>query len=157
MSKSLIWKFSNPLSRSTCDAMLASRDADSLLMSSQIQNGNTSADPIAKPIGQKFWASFSEELHRRGLIADRVAMRTFICAEELRNGRNRTRVEIDVIIEVPRASQNELIDALTATKRRCSVWVGPDIKILLKAELKTEQALRFGALPKSELRRSAVR
>ena len=136
--------------------MLSSRDADSLLMSSQTQNGNASADPIAKSIGQNFWVNFSEELRRRGLIAGRVAMRTFICAEELRNGRNRTRVEIDVIIEVPRASQNELIDALTATKRRCSVWVGPDIKILLKAELKTEQAPRFGSLTKSGLQRSAV-
>ena len=129
--------------------MLSSRDADSLLLSSQTQIGNASADPIAKSIGQNFWVNFSEELHRRGLIADRVATRTFICPEEPRNGRHRTRVELDVIIEVPRASQNELIEALIFAKRRCSLWFGPNIKIFLKAELKTEPTVNLTSVATS--------
>jgi hypothetical protein len=147
--KSSIWKFSNPPVRSTYEAMLSPRNGDSLVMSSQNQTGNGSTDPIAKSVGQSFSIAFSEELQRKGLIAERVAMRTFIGTEELRSGRSRTRAEIDVIIEVPRATQNELIDALATAKRRCSAWVGPDIKILLKAELKTGRALELKSLKKS--------
>jgi hypothetical protein len=152
MSESLIWKFSNPLSRSACGATFSSRNADSLLMSSQTQSGNGLADPIAKSIGQHFWVSFSEELQRRGLIAVRVTMRTFICAEKLRSSRSRTRVEIDAVIEAPLASQNELIEALVAAKRTCSRWFGPNVKVLLKAELRTEHTFELTSLAKSARR-----
>ena len=148
MLTSSIWKFGNPSVRSTYEAMLSPRNADSLVMSLQDQNGNGSTDPIAKSIGQYLAIAFSEELQRRGLIAERVAMRTFIGAEELGSGRSRTRVEVDVIIEVPRATQNELIDALAAAKRRCWAWAGPDIKILLRAELKTAHTLEVRSLRK---------
>jgi len=137
MFKSAIWKFSNPSMRSTYEAMLSPRNADSLVLSSQEQSGDGLAEPIAKLVGQCFSIAFGEELHVRGLIAERMAMRTFIGTEKLDSGRSRTRVELDVIIDVPRATQNELIDALGAAKRKCSAWAGPDIKILLKAELKT--------------------
>lgn len=138
MFKSSIWKFSNPAVKSTYEAMLSPRNGDSLVLSSQDQIGNESTDPIAKSIGQSFSIAFSEELQRRGLIAERVAMRKFIGTEELRSGGSRTRVEIDIIVEAPRANQNELIDALASAKRRCSVWAGAAIKIVLKAELKTD-------------------
>jgi hypothetical protein len=137
MFKSAIWKFSNPSVRSTYEAMLSPRNADSLLLSSQEQSGDGLTEPVAKLVGQRFSIAFGEELHRRDLVAERMAMRTFICTEKLDSGRSRTRVELDVIIDVPRATQNELIDALGVAKRKCSAWAGPHIKILLKAELKT--------------------
>ena len=148
MLESSIWKFSNPPVRSTYEAMLSPRNGDSLVLSSRDQNGNGSTDPIAKSIGQSFSIAFAGELERRGLIAARVAMQTFIGTEKLGSGRSRTRVEIDVIIEVPRATQNELIEALAVAKHRCSVSVGPDTKILLKAELKTGHALELRSLRK---------
>jgi hypothetical protein len=136
MYKSAIWKFSNPPVQSTYEAMLSPRNAASFVMQSQDQSENGFTDPIAKLIAQSFSIAFSHELQVRGLIAERLAIRTIIGSEGMSDGRSRTRVELDVIAEVPRATQNELIDAVHAAKRKCSHLVGPDIKILLKAELK---------------------
>jgi len=136
MYKSAIWKFSNLPVKSIYEAMLSRRHDHAMVIQSQDSSGNGFADPIAKLIGQSFLFAFSEELHFRGLVAERLAMRSGIGTEKLCKGRNRTRVELDVVAEVPRATQNQLIDVLSAAKRKCSVLVGPDIKIVLKAELK---------------------
>lgn len=154
MLKSSIWKFSNAPVRSTYEAMVSPRDAISHVMSAQNQSGNGSTEPVAKLIAECFSIAFSEELEVRGLVAERMAMQTFIGTERLGNGRSRTRVEIDVITEVSRATQNQLIDALASAKRRCSARVGSDIKILLKAELKTNN-LGLRSLDKSSRRGSS--
>ena len=77
-----------------------------------------------------------EELNSRGFAAEQVAMQTVIASEKLPGGRNRIRLELDVIVRVPKATANELIDAVRAAKGRCATLMGRNIKILLKAELK---------------------
>jgi hypothetical protein len=139
MYKSEIWKFSNLPVRSIYETMLSPRDDRAMVIQSQDSSGNGFADPIAKLVGQSFLFGFSEELHTLGFIAERLAMRSGIGTEKLREGRNRTRVELDVVVEVPQATQNQLIDALSAAKRKCSAFVGPHVKIVLKAELKMAQ------------------
>lgn len=132
-----IWKFSDPPVRSSYES-ISPRNVDSPVFESQYQSDDGLTEPIAKLIGQCFLTAFSGELQLRGLIAGRMAMRTSLGIEELRGGRSRTRVELDVVAEVPGATHNQLIDALASAKRRCSADVGLDTKILLKAELKPE-------------------
>ena len=135
MLKPSIWEFNNPAIKSY-EAMLSLRKGDSVVLSSQGQSEDGSTDPTAKLIGQNFLIALSDELQRRSLITERVVMRTFVGTERIRRRGRRTRVEIDIIIAVPGATKNQLIDALAATKRRCSAWAGPAIKIVLKAELR---------------------
>ena len=136
MYKSEIWKFSNLPVRSIYEAMRLPRHDRAIVIQSQDSPHNGFADPIARLVSQSFLFAFSEELHTLGFIAERLAMRSGIGTEKLREGRKRTRVELDVVAEVPRATQNQLIDALSAAKRKCSALVGPHVKIVLKAELK---------------------
>jgi hypothetical protein len=131
------WKFSDSSMRVTYESMISSRNIDSLVMQAQDQFENRSTEPIAKLVGQSFANAFSEELHFRSLVAARMLMRTFTSTEQLASSRHRTRVVLDIIIDVVGATQNELIDALANAKRQCSAQVGLDVKILLKAELKS--------------------
>jgi len=136
MYKSAIWQFSNPPMKTTYEAMLSRTDADSFVIRSQDRSDNHSTEPTAKLIGQGFSMALCEEIHSRGFAAEQVAMQTVIASEKLPGGRNRIRLELDVIVRVPKATANELIDAVRAAKRRCATIMGRNIKILLKAELK---------------------
>lgn len=138
MYKSVLWTFSNPGVRSTYDALELRHNGASLVVHSADLSTSTSSEPITTLVGQRFSTALSEELYSRGLSAKRVALRKVIKIEKGGRGRNRTRVELDLIAEVPAATQNDLIDALTAAKRKIQNVVGPNVKILLKAELKTK-------------------
>jgi len=139
MYKPTIWQFSDLSVRMVNEAS-SPFSADSIVMRSQHLPTDGFTEPISKLIGQRFSIGLSEELHLRGLVANDIAMRAVIAPEEPHLGRSRTRVELVVILQVPRATQNDLIDALVAAKRRCSMSVGPDIKILLRAELKMSES-----------------
>ncbi len=139
MYKPAIWQFANPLVPTTYDSTLAPfNNADSLVIRWQEQSRRTLTQRQAGLIGQRFSIALSEELLVRGLAAKRTVMRTVINTERLRSGRNRTRVELDVIAHVPKATPSQLIDALSAAKRKCANSAGPGVKILLKAELKMD-------------------
>jgi hypothetical protein len=135
--KPATWQFSDSSMRFTYESMTSPRNTNSLVMQAEDQFEDGSTEPIAKLVGQCFADAFSEELRLRGLVAGRTVMRTLTSAEELARDRRRTRVVVDVITEASGATQNELIDALASAKQRCSAKVGSDIKILLKAELKS--------------------
>ena len=132
------WQFSDSSMRFTYESITSPRNTNSFVMQAQDQFDDGSTEPIAKLVGQCFTDAFSEELQLRGLVAGRTVMRTLTGTETLARDRRRTRVVVDVITEASGATQNELIDALAGAKRRCSAKVGSDIKILLKAELKSE-------------------
>lgn len=134
MYQPAIWNFSDPSMRSTYETMTVSRNADSLVMQAK---DDGSSEQIAKLVGQYFSAALSEELNLRGLVGGRTVMQTLISTERLPDDRRRTRVELDVITEVPGATHNELIEVLVTAKDKCSVKIGSDTKILLKAELKS--------------------
>src|SRR5438045_7470897 len=97
-------------------------------------SNNPSTEPTTKLIGQGFSMALCEELNSRGFAAEQVAMQTVIASEKLPGGRNRIRLELDVIVRVPKATANELIDAVRAAKGRCATLMGRNVKILLKAD-----------------------
>ena len=91
---------------------------------------------VGAGISQRFSAVLAEELQARGLVARRIEMRSQATIEKLGAGANRIRVELTVTLDVPKATTNDLIDALTITRRKCSVRSGEPIKIILRAHLK---------------------
>jgi hypothetical protein len=137
-NKSAIWKFANPREPSIYEAVISSHNADPVVNALPAQSCDQPIEPVAKQVGQCFWIAFSEELHRRGFIADRVDLRAFMGTEKLIGRRDRIRVELEVITRIARSTHNDFIDALIFAKRRCLVCFGPDVKILLKAELRAD-------------------
>ena len=97
-------------------------------------------------IGQCFSNAFADELHLRGLVAGRTVMRTLGAAEILEDERYRIRVELDIITAIPGTTHNDLIDIIVSAKRKCSFKIGPDVKIFIKAELRSPVS-RFALLP----------
>jgi len=153
MYKPAIWQFSNSAVRTTYDAMVSPLDADLLAMRSQNRSKLGSAGAIVNMIGQCFWIALSEELHLRGFTAERIAIQTTTAIEQLSRDQSRTRVELDVIAQVPNATQNQLIDVLSIAKRRCATLAGRDVKILLKAELKMlADGIELNPLPETAVK-----
>ena len=111
-------------------------DADLLAVRSQNRSTPVSADPVLNTIGHHFWMALSEELHFRGLVAERIAIQATTVTEQLPRTGNRPRVELDVVAQIPKATQSQLIDVLSRAKRKCANLAGPRVKIVLKAELK---------------------
>lgn len=136
MYKPNIWQFSNSAVRTTYEAIVLPFDADLLAMRSQNRSRLDSADPILNTIGQRFWMALSEELQLRGFAADRMAIQATTASEQLPGTGRRTRVELDVVAQIPNATQSQLIDVLTRAKQKCASLAGPRVKIVLKAELK---------------------
>jgi hypothetical protein len=137
MYKPNIWQFSNSAVRTTYEAMVSPVDADLLAVRSQNLSKLDSADPILNTIGQRFWMALSEELHLRGFAAERIAIQATTATEQLPGTGSRTRVELDVVAQIPKATQSQLIDVLSRAKGKCANLAGPQVKIVLKAELKT--------------------
>jgi len=115
--------------------MVSPFDADLLAMRSQNRRLD-SADPILNTIGQRFWMAISEELQLRGFAAERMAIQATTATEQLPGTESRTRVELDVVAQIPNATQSQLIDVLSRAKQKCANFAGPRVKIVLKAELK---------------------
>ena len=91
---------------------------------------------VGAGISQRFSAILAEELHSRGLVARRIEMRSRATIEKLGAGASQIRVELMVTLDVPKATTNDLIDALTITRRKCAVRSGEPIKIILRAHLR---------------------
>ena len=137
MYQPTIWNFTDPSMRFTYESMISSSSADCFVMQGQDCSDDGSIESIAKSVGQCFSSAVSKELQLRGLLPGRTVLRTLTSTETLPGDRSRTLVELDLITEVPGATHNELIDVLVTAKRKCSSKVGLDIKILLKAELRS--------------------
>lgn len=139
MYKSALWQFIDPPVRTTYESMPSPFKINSLVMDSQAVSENPLAE-ITELMRQAFSLALCDELYSRGLSAEHFAMQILIGPEKLRDGRSRIRVELEVIIQVPSATANQLIDAISMAKRRCAIVGGRDVKILLKAELKISKS-----------------
>jgi len=91
---------------------------------------------VGAEISQRFSAILAEELQSRALVARRIEMCSRTIIEKLGARANRIRIELTVTLDVPKATTNDLIDALTITRRKCAVRSGERIKIILQAHLK---------------------
>ena len=132
--------------KATYEAMIDDGNHESALMQTDHRSANGSVEETTNLIGQYFSDAFSDELQLRGLVPGRTVMRTLSSTEILSEDHRRTRVELDVITEVFGATHNDLIDVLVSAKRKCSAKIGSDVKILLKAELRSGK-LDLGLLP----------
>jgi hypothetical protein len=142
MYKPAVWQFTDSAVRSSYDSMPSPIGPDWLVMRSQDRsNSGSKGRAVARVIGECFSISLCEELESRDLPVQRIAIRTVTSTERFRGGNGRTRVELDVIVDVPKATPNQLIDALCAAKRRSVNVNGATVKILMKAELKTSRSV----------------
>jgi len=91
---------------------------------------------VGAEISQRFSAILAEEFQSRALVARRIEIRSRTIMEKLGARANRIRVELTVTLDVPKATTNELIDALTITRRKCALGSSEPIKIILQAHLK---------------------
>jgi hypothetical protein len=139
---STIWQLSDPSLRAGYEAMGSPVGADSLVMRLENQSKESLTESVGRLIGQSFCIALSEELQLRGFTAQRIAMRVVSSTERLRRNCSRTRVELDVIVSVPKMSQNDFIDTMRTTKEKSAVRAGANVKIILKAELETDSSDR---------------
>lgn len=109
-------------------------DPDWLVM--RLQDGSKASSGRAATVAECFSIALDEELEARGLVAKKVAMRTVTSTERFGRGNRRTRVELDVIVDIRNGAPSQLIEALCAAKQKCAIVVGSAVKILMKAELK---------------------
>ena len=138
----LLWEFSGNGVRASFRSAALPSNTDFLVVCSQDGSSQKDLNHLGAQIGDYFSSTLSEELRSRAMVAARIAMHSVTSAPKLREGINRTRVELDLILDIPGANPNDLIDLLTRVKERCCVFAGDGVKILLKAELKTVSTLR---------------
>jgi hypothetical protein len=110
---------------------------DSMVMRLENQSNGHLTESIGRLVGQSFCVALSEELQRRGFTARSIAMRTVTRTERPDCKGTRARVELDVVANVPRMTQNEFIDAMQAAKGKSALAVPATAKVILNAGLET--------------------
>jgi hypothetical protein len=152
MYKPTIWQFTGSAVRANYDSMLPPTNPDWLVV--RLQDRSNSSWGSAGIIGEYFSIALHEELEARGLAAERVAMRTLTRTERLRSGVSRARVELDVIVEIPKGNPNQLIDALSTAKQRCLNASGATVKVVMKAELKMGPLRGSSAIERNSIKQN---
>ena len=83
--------------------------------------GTNPDELIAASLGGCFSMALSNELGLAGLHPERIETTAVATLEELKLGWTLTRIQLDVRAKVPKATQNEFIDAALLAKTQCPV------------------------------------
>ena len=136
MFKPSTWDFNDAILTADDAKMFAPASADLFVLWRHDRSTAEQPNAVGAGISQGFSVILAEELQSRALVARRIEVRSLNIVEKLGSGANRMRVELTVTLDVPKATTNDLIDALTSTRRKCAVRSGEPIKIILRADLK---------------------
>ena len=79
--------------------------------------GTNAEKLVAAALCSCFSTALIHALELSGFQAERIETTATLILEQLRNGRNVTRMQLDVHAKVPRATQERFIDAALAAKR----------------------------------------
>lgn len=83
--------------------------------------GTNPDELIAASLGGCFSMALSNELGLAGLHPERIETTAVATLEELKLGWTLTRIQLDVRARVPKATQNDFIDAALTAKTQCPV------------------------------------
>jgi osmotically inducible protein OsmC len=83
--------------------------------------GTNPDELIAASLGGCFSMALSNELGLAGFHPERIETTAVATLEELKLGWTLTRIELDVRARVPKATQNDFIDAALTAKTQCPV------------------------------------
>jgi len=103
-------------------------------------NGTNPAELIAAAHAASFSMALANELGTAGFVPNRIATSATVTLERLTAGWTMTRINLDVLAEVPEAAQSDFIDATLRAKTGCP------ISRLLRANISMHAKLKSNAL-----------